>query len=153
MCSAQCHHTKCYLQMYLDPDDHYRITSNGKKVLLLKQKILVNSFIVFDCAGSLSLRGLSSSCSDLGLLLSCNVSGFSQWLLLIAVASLVPEHRLWSSQASVVAARGLSGCGTWTSLPRDIRDLPRPGSKPVSPALRAGFFTTESSGKSPKYYH
>ena len=30
-------HTKCYLQMYLDPADHYRITSNGKKVLILEQ--------------------------------------------------------------------------------------------------------------------
>ena len=30
---------------------------------------------------------------------------------LIVVASLVVEHRLWGTRASVVAARGLSGCG------------------------------------------
>ena len=38
MCSAQCYLTKYYLQVYLDSADHYRITSNGKKVSLLKQK-------------------------------------------------------------------------------------------------------------------
>ena len=37
-------------------------------------------------------------------------------LLLVAahaVASLIAGHGLWSSWASVVAARGLSGCGPW----------------------------------------
>ena len=32
---------------------------------------------------------------------------------LIAVASLVAEHRLRGAQASVAAAGGLSSCGTW----------------------------------------
>ena len=32
--------------------------------------------------------------------------------LLIAVASLVAEHRLESTRASVVAARGLASCGS-----------------------------------------
>ena len=31
--------------------------------------------------------------------------------LLVVVASLVVEHRLWGIQASVVAARGLGSCG------------------------------------------
>ena len=33
--------------------------------------------------------------------------------LLIVVASLVSERRLSGAQASVVAALGLSGCGSW----------------------------------------
>ena len=32
---------------------------------------------------------------------------------LIAVASLVAEAGLWGAQASVVAAHGLSSCGSW----------------------------------------
>ena len=31
--------------------------------------------------------------------------------LLIAVASLIAEHRLWSGWASVVGAHGLNSCG------------------------------------------
>ena len=33
--------------------------------------------------------------------------------LLVAVASLVAEHRVCGIWASVVVARGLSGCGAW----------------------------------------
>ena len=47
-----------------------------------------------------------STCGDWGPL-----SRSMHWLL-IAVASLVVEHRLEGSRASVVAARGLSICGT-----------------------------------------
>ena len=46
MCSAQCYLTKYYLQVYLDSADHYRITSNGKKSITDKTKILINKFIV-----------------------------------------------------------------------------------------------------------
>ena len=35
--------------------------------------------------------------------------------LLIVVASLMVEHRLWGTWASVVAAQGLSSCGLWAS--------------------------------------
>ena len=37
--------------------------------------------------------------------------------------------------------------GTQTQLPPGMWDLPRPGIKPVSPALAGGFFTTEPPGK------
>ena len=40
----------------------------------------------------------------------------------------------------------LSSCGTWTLLLCSKWDLPRPGIKPMSPALAAGFFTTEPPG-------
>ena len=33
--------------------------------------------------------------------------------LLIAVASLLAEHGLWSTWASVDAVRGLRSCGSW----------------------------------------
>ena len=35
------------------------------------------------------------------------------WALLIAGASLAAEHRFQAVRASVVAARGLSSCGSW----------------------------------------
>ena len=78
--------------------------------------------------------------------------------LLIAVASFL-EHRLWSIWASVVAVHGLSSLGSWTLehrtsscgsqtwLLRGMRDLPRPGIEPVSPALTGEFFTIEPLGK------
>ena len=50
----------------------------SKTALILKKKLLV-----FGCAGSLLLCGLSSSCGDPGLLPSCS-----------AQASLIVEHGL-----------------------------------------------------------
>ena len=62
-------------------------------------------------------------------------------------------------QASVAGTRGLSGCdsqalehrlsscGAWAELPLSMWDLPRLGSKPVSPALAGNFFTTEPPAK------
>ena len=82
--------------------------------------------------------------------------------LLIAVASFL-EHRLWSIWASVVAVHGLSSLGSWTLehrtsscgsqtwLLRGMRDLPRPGIEPVSPALTGEFFTIEPLGKALVY--
>ena len=66
--------------------------------------------------------------------------------LLIAVrgpltitASLVAEHRLQT--------RGLSSCGSRAQLLRGMWDLPRPGLKPVSPALAGRLSTTAPPGK------
>ena len=64
---------------------------------------------------------------------------------------------------SVVVARGLSSCGSQAlecrlsscgpraQLLRGMWDLPRPGLKPVSPALAGGFLTTVPPGKSGIY--
>ena len=49
-----------------------------------------------------------SSCGERGLLFVA-VRG-----LLIAVASVVAEHGLYGTRASVVVARRLSSCGSWT---------------------------------------
>ena len=66
--------------------------------------------------------------------------------LLIAVrgpltiaASLVAEHRLQT--------RRLSNCGSRAQLVRGMRDLPRPGLEPVSPALAGRLSTTAPPGK------
>ena len=61
--------------------------------------------------------------------------------LLIAVASLVAEHRLQT--------RRLSNCGSRAQPLRGMWDLPRPGLEPVSPALAGGFSTTAPPGKPP----
>ena len=58
---------------------------------------------------------------------------------LTIAASLVAEHRLQTCR--------LSSCGSWAQLLRSIWDLPRPGLKPVSPALAGRLSTTVPPGK------
>ena len=72
--------------------------------------------------------------------------------------------RALGTQASVVVARGLSSCGlralerrlsscgAGAQLLRGMWDLPRPGLKPMSPALAGGFLTTAPPGKSQSKY-
>ena len=87
-------------------------------------------------------------------------SSCSEWVcsravvcgLLISVASLVIEHRLSDTQASVVVGpwalnHRLNSCSTWAQLLRGRWDLPRSGIELVSPALAGGFFITEPPGK------
>ena len=62
---------------------------------------------------------------------------------LTIVASLVAEHRLQT--------RRLSNCGSRAQLLHGMRDPPRPGLEPVSPALAGGFLTNGTPGKS--LYH
>ena len=54
-------------------------------------------------------------------------------------ASLVVEHRLQT--------RRLSSCGSRAQPLRGMRDPPRPGLEPVSPALAGRFSTTAPPGK------
>ena len=96
-----------------------------------------------------------SSCDERGLFFIV-VRG-----LLIAVASLIAEHglqehglqQLWHA-ASVAVARGLQSTGSVIVAHRlscsatGMWDLPRPGLKPVSPALAGRFLTTPPPGKS-----
>ena len=53
--------------------------------------------------------------------------------------SLVGEHKLQT--------RRLSNCGSRAQLLRGMRDLPRSGLEPVSPALAGRFSTTAPPGK------
>ena len=61
-------------------------------------------------------------------------------MLLIEMASLVMEHRL-------LGCTGFSSCDTPAQLLRGMQDLLGSGIEPVSPALAAGFFTTEPPRK------
>ena len=58
---------------------------------------------IFGYSGSFLSHGLFSSCGQRGPL-----SSFGGW------TSLAVEHGLWSTQASVVAASGLSSCSSRT---------------------------------------
>ena len=85
-----------------------------------------NFILVLSVLGLHCCTWAFSSCSKRGLLFVVVLR------LLIVVASLVAEHRLWSA-GSVAMVHRLS-CSIW--------DLPEPGIKPVSPALAGGFLTT-----------
>ena len=63
----------------------------------------------------------------------------SQCAGLTVAASLVAEHRLQT--------RRLGSCGSRAQLLRGMRDLPRPGLEPVSPALAGRLSTTAPPGK------
>ena len=52
------------------------------------------------------------------------------------------------ARASVVVARGLSGCGSWAELLCGKWNLPGPEIEPVSPALVGKFLSTRPPGKS-----
>ena len=96
------------------------------------------------------------SCGERGLLF------VAVHRLLIVVAFLCWGAWALGTWASVVAARGLSSCGSWAvehrlshcgawaQLLRGMWDLPGPGLEPVSPALAGGFLTTVPPGKSQK---
>ena len=95
-----------------------------------------------------------SSCGERGLLF------VAVHVLLIAVASLVAEHGLQGTWASVVVVHGLSSCGSralecrlsscgaWALLLHGMWDLPGPGLEPVSPTLAGRLSTTAPPGKS-----
>ena len=57
------------------------------------------------------------------------------------------ELRPRGTRASVVAAGGLSGCGTWASLLCGMWNLHGPGIEPVSQASAGGFSSTAPPGK------
>ena len=63
-----------------------------------------------------------------------------RWLLMV-------ELRPRGTRASVVAAGGLSGCGTWASLLRSMWNLHGPGIEPASSASAGGFSSTAPPGK------
>ena len=95
--------------------------------------------------------GLFPSCGEQEPLPTCR--------LLIVVATLVIEHRLWGMRASGFAVHGLSSCsfqalehrlnscGARAYLLLGMWDLLRRGIEPISPELAGGFFTTEPPEK------
>ena len=103
--------------------------------------------LTFVCAGSLSLRGLFSSCGEQGLLSSCDVQdspcgGFSCCRAWAVGCPGFSSCGFWALE------HRLNSCGTWAQLPRSMWDLLGSGKEPLSPALASGFFTTEPPGNS-----
>ena len=107
----------------------------------------------FGCARSFLLLRFFSSCSKLRLLSRC-----SAWASPCRGFSCCRAQAV-SSGASVAAARGFSGCGSWAPEHRlsscgtsaqllcGMWDLPGSGTEPMSPTLTARSFTTELPGK------
>ena len=89
-------------------------------------------FYLWLCWVFVSVRGLS-------LVAASGGHSSSRCAGLSLSRPLVAEHRL--------QARRLSNCGSRAQPPRGIWDLPRPGLKPVSPALAGRFSTTAPPGK------
>ena len=122
--------------------------------LLTTEYILISFFkfylfvFVFGCAGLCCCEEFFSSCDKQELLSNCG-----------SQASLVLDPGLQGAQASVVAASGLSSCGsqvlehrlnsssTGAKLLCCMWDLPRSQIEPVSPALAGRFFTPEPPTK------
>ena len=123
-----------------------------KQVTFLCRFLKFNSFFkkfIYLFLAALGLRCCArafSSCGKQGLLfLQC--VGFSlRWLLLLqSTGSRLMGFNSCGSQA--LECR-LSSCGTQAEVLRGMWDLPRPGLKPVSPALAGRFLTTALPGKS-----
>ena len=114
---------------------------------------------LYGCSGSSMLHGLLSSGGEQG---SSPVAVCER---LIALAFLVVECGLWGEESSLSSgSHGLSSCGSW-ALGRRRRSCGElscsapcgiflaalqhvgSGTKPMSPALIGGFFTTEPPGK------
>ena len=78
-------------------------------------------------------------------------TGFSlQWLLLLQSTGSMRVG--FSSCGSWALEPRLSSCGARAQLLHGMWDLPRPGLKPVSPALAGGSLTTAPPGKAPFRY-
>ena len=80
--------------------------------------------------GGLSLVVVSRGCCSLGV-----VHG----RLVVVIASCGTR---------AIERTSFSSCGAWASLFPGVRDLPRPGTEPMSPALADEFLTTRPPGKS-----
>ena len=78
------------------------------------------------------------------LQLQC-VGSLLQWLLLLQSMGSRACGLQWLDSPALQHRLGSSG--TLAQLPHGMWDLPRPGIKPMSPALAGGFFTTEPPGK------
>ena len=112
-CGSGLHSLRCRLSPVISHlTQHATLLWQATVQILFKRKgpLAAEPFIysfIFGCAGSLSPGRLSSSCSDW-----VGVEGGSSLVavlrLFTAVPPLAAEHRLQGTQASVVAARGVS---------------------------------------------
>ena len=96
----------------------------------LNSLITIILFIYLGAFSSYGKRGLLSSCGTR----TSHFGGFS------------------GCRAQALGHTGFSSCGSWSLIARGMWNLPRPGIKPVSPALAGRFLITGPPGKSHKYY-
>ena len=119
----------------------------------LNREIKGDFFFFFGCVGSSLLHTGFLQLQRVGATLYCSVqashcSGFSCFRAraLGTQASVVAAYGL-SSCGSRALERRLSSCGAQAQLLHSMWDLPRPGLEPVSPALAGRFLTTLPPGK------
>ena len=109
---------------------------------------------IYGCVGSSLLRagvlqlqqaGASLRCgaraSHCGGFSCCGAPALGTWASVVAACGL-------SSCGSQALERRLSSCGAWAQLLRGMWDLPGPGLEPVSPTLAGRFLTIAPPGKS-----
>ena len=101
---------------------------------------------IFGCVGSSLLHVGFSLVAASGGYSSLRCVGFSlRWLLLLW--STGSRHMGFGSCGSRALERRLSSYGSQALLLRGMWDIPRPGLKPMSPALAGRFLTTAPPGK------
>ena len=142
----------CSCSMFREPTAHQALCKKLGKALNALQRFLSSSFF---CCCYKFIYFIYLFLAVLGL--CCCAWAFSSYgergLLFVAVCELlitVASHcgaRALGARASVVAACGLSSCGSRAYLLCGMWDLPGPGIKPVSPALAGGLSTTAPPGK------
>ena len=106
-------------------------------VCLLIYLFLFLAVLGLRCCAGFSLAVASGACSRIVV-----------HRLLIAVPSLVGEHRLWGAWASVVVVHRLQSCGIWTELLQGMWNPPRPHIRPLVSALAGRLLSIEPPGKS-----
>ena len=86
-------------------------------------------------------------CADFSLVAEWGPLFIAAQSLLIVVASPVAKQRLRGAGALGVVACGFISCGAQVLVLHGMWDLPRPGIKPMSPALAGRFFSMEPRKK------
>ena len=130
------------------PTSHVADSELGEYLLCVRIPFCIHPYVFF-CFND-SFLAVLDFCCCVGFFLVAVSRGYSLAAvleLLIVVVSLVAGHWLQGTQASVVVMLRLNSCSSqvlehrlnsccaWAQLLCSMWDLPRPGIKPLSPAL------------------
>ena len=115
--------------------------------MLIKKKIV----FIFGQAGSLLLRGLSSSWGKRGLFSSFGTQA-SHCGSFSCSGAWAPGHMGFSSCSSQAWEHRLRSLVHRLSCSKVCRIIPRPETEPTSPALAGRFFTTEPPAKAKMFF-
>ena len=133
------------------------LTAPVHEFFLFLFKFLFVYLFIFGCIGSSLLHTVFLQLRPLRAILRCGVwashcGGFSCCgaQALSTQASIIVAHRLSGCGLRALECR-LSSCRARAQLLRSMGDLPGPGLEPVSPVLAGRFLTTVSPGKSPPW--